>query len=192
MSERFENLKKIPDEPAARMMAMAKVKFQYAVTSPASADVPTVLKELDEAKAIFDMVNLLAVALPAREAVWWSCLAARDLVGEASAPPLEAAEAWVHEPNDDNRDAAQYAAQDAEIDDDTPLCALAALYADGTMGTGVLAEHPAPVGAVAHLVAGMNLLALDAMADDAPDHGTVLVDRALDIARGGNGRLDKE
>ena len=119
-------------------------------------------------------------------------LAARDLVGEASAPPLEAAEAWVHEPNDDNRDAAQYAAQDAEIDDDTPLCALAALYADGTMGTGVLAEHPAPVGAVAHLVAGMNLLALDAMADDAPDHGTVLVDRALDIARGGNGRLDKE
>ena len=42
MSKRFENLKKIPQEPAARMLAMTNTKLQTPVAAPASAMIDVV------------------------------------------------------------------------------------------------------------------------------------------------------
>jgi hypothetical protein len=192
MSGRFENLKKIPPEPAARMLAMANSKLQTPLKSPASAPVPVVLAELEAAGASFDMLHLLAVALPVREATWWACLAARDLIGhDEKKPPacLAAAEDWVFRPGDETREAARLAIETADMDDETTFCAMAALYSDGTLGPGDLKEYPAPPNALAASVTAMNLKALAAFPDEAEAHLDLLIERGLDIARGGNGRV---
>lgn len=191
---RFANLKKIPPDPAAKLLAIANTKLSAQVRAPASAPVGVVLAELEAAGEHFDMLHLLAVALPPREAVWWACLAARDVLSffnvEKMPPPLDAAEKWVFKPTDENRMVAREALDTADIDDDTVHCALAALYAEGTLGPGELADFPAPPSAVSTSVFTMNMISLKVHVKVMGPHCQMLIDRALDIARGGNGRVE--
>lgn len=195
MSDRFKDLKKLPGEPAARLLALAGAKLATPLTSPASASVTAVLNELAQAedgtRAGIDMLRLLSVALPVREGIWWGCLAARDLVGADAAPPppLAAAEAWVFKPSDENRTAARRALDAADIDDDTALCAVAVSMCDGKLGPGEMQQYEAPPGGVASAVFGLNLLSLGQAGAEIGARQALLVDRALDIARGGNGRV---
>ena len=192
MTDRFDGLQKIPEQPAARLLALANARLGVKLEAPASALVPEVLEELDGKGAVVDILRLLAVALPARERVWWACLAARDYVGpksDADPMPLAVAEAWVFKPNEDNREPLREAMDHALPDDDTVHCARAALFADGTLGTGEAKEHPAPPGASALSAYAMNMVALGRLSDRFEEHKAVLIDRALDIARGGNGRI---
>ncbi|QYK42390.1 MAG: hypothetical protein KF887_04500 [Paracoccaceae bacterium] len=194
MSKRFENLKKIPPEPAAKLLANANTKLQHKPAVPASAQVTAVLVALETMQARLDMLRLLSVALPPREATWWACLAARDLVGADAKqvpPPLAAAERWVFKPTPEHRAAASHAFHNAEMDDDTVYCAMAALYADGTLGVdGDTANYAAPPNGVSAAVFAMNLIALRAHADKADAFMDMLIDRGVDIARGGNGRVE--
>lgn len=194
MSKRFADLKKIPKEPAARMLAMANAKLQTKVTLPVNAPVEAMLEALDAEGAVFDMIRLLSVALPARERVWWACLAARDYIGEApknNTPSLSAAEAWVFKPSPENREKARATLDHADVDDDTVHCANAVVFCDGTLGEGALSQHPAPVGASEVCAFAMNLVALKKQSDRFPQYAHELIDRALDIARGGNGRVEQ-
>jgi hypothetical protein len=192
MSKRFENLKKIPPEPAARMLAMANTKLQTPISAPASAPVDVVFGELEQKAAQIDIMRLLSVALPPREATWWACLAARDLIGEDAKTvpvPLACAERWVFKPTEENRIAARDAFETAEMDDDTTFCAMAALYADGTLGPGDMNDAPAPPNGVAAAVLAMNMIAARSRAETFKTYVDILIDRGLDIARGGNGRV---
>ena len=81
MSERFKNLKKIPDQPAARLLAAANAQLKTKLKTPANASVETVLEALAEVDAKVDMLRLLSVALPPRECVWWACRAGHDVLG---------------------------------------------------------------------------------------------------------------
>jgi len=195
MSKRFEDLKKVPKEPAMRLMAMANMKFEGPLTTPANAPVSDVMEALnageDRITASLDMLRMMAAALPPRERTWWACLAGRDMLGldPAEIPaPLAATEAWVRKPNDDNRQAIRTALETAEPDDETTLAAVSAIFADGTLGPGELKQYPAPPGASHGAAFGMNGIALSVAGigfDAAVQH---LVDRALDLARGGNGK----
>jgi len=189
MSERFANLKKVPKEPAARLLASKATKLQTKIDAPASASVEAVLTELEKKKAWVDLMRLLSVALPEREAVWWACIAARDITGETATPCLKAAEAWVFEPNDTNRAKVQTALDVADMDDDTALVATAALYAPGNMGPGEMAEHPAPPAAVSACAFAMNMTTIGDR-EDPLGHLHWLIDRAVNIARGGNGKVE--
>lgn len=193
MSDRFQNLKKIANEPAARLLASANAKLGTSVKAPVTAPVSQVLEELDKAGATIDILRLLSVALPARERVWWACLAARDIVGQGTKkppPPLTAAEEWVYRPSDENREQVRATLETADDDDETVHCARAALLANGTLGPGELDEHPAPPGGSESSAFAMNVISLGAHAEAMEEHMTLLIDRGLDIARGGNGRLD--
>jgi hypothetical protein len=194
MSERFTGLKKIPKEPALRQLALANMRLDTKLGSPASAPVDQVLAELEAAGAHLDMLRLLAAALPPRERVWWGCLAAEDTLADpkgAVPPPLALAQAWVFKPSDENREKARVAVELAEFDDTTTLCATAVAMCDGKLGPGDLAQYDAPVGTAAMAIFGMNLMSLGtAEAEGFEAHKTRLIDRALDIARGGNGRLE--
>lgn len=193
MSKRFEDLRKIPPEPAAKLLANTNTKLMVKPAVPASAQVSAVLAELEKMKAPLEMLRLLSVALPPREATWWACLAARDLVGADAKqvpPPLAAAESWVFKPNDENRARASEAFHHAEQDDDTVYCAMAALYADGSLGLGDMKNHPAPPNGVSCAVFTMNMLSLRAKADQFAPFMELLIDRGLDIARGGNGKAE--
>jgi hypothetical protein len=188
MSDRFAGLKKVPNEPAARILATKTTKLDTWLDAPASASVEVVLAELAEKKAWVDLLRLLSAALPDREAVWWACLAARDITGEAATPCLKASEAWVFKPTEANREKVQLALDVADMDDDTVLVATAALYAPGDMGPGDMAEHPAPPVAVSACAFAMNMTTLGVV-EDPLLHLQWLIDRGVDIARGGNGKV---
>lgn len=193
MDERFENLVKLPSEPAAKILSEQNAILKTELTAPASAPINVVLHELDQKNAPVDILRLMSAVLPARERVWWACLAARDIVGqgaENATPSLQAAEAWVFQPTDENRAAAVSSMEYAQVNDDTVHCALSVMYADGTLGPGEMAQYPAPVGGSAIAAFAMNIEALGRKMDSFDSYVTLLVDRALDIAKGGNGVFD--
>ncbi len=183
----FEDLVKLPPGPAARIMSNNNVKLQTPLGALPSASVAEVLAELETKDASMDMMQLLAHALPAREATWWACLAARDMGVETRA--TKAAEAWVRSPGFDTRLAAREALDTAKPDDDTIFCAMAACFSDGTMGPGTFDDYPAPPGAVGASVYGFLLIVLFADQALVARRGPILLERGLDIARGGNGQI---
>ncbi|WP_118136827.1 hypothetical protein [Oceanicella sp. SM1341] len=188
----FDGLRKLRPEPAARILARAGAVLQTPIEAPASAPVAQVLAELSARGAHPDMLLLLAHALPPREATWFACLCARDILppGRAALPaPLAAAEAWVRRPGEDTRARARAAFEASGPQDETELCAMAASMADGTLGPGELEDYEAPAGAVGAAAFGMALLSLYHGEEGAEARGPWLVRRALDIARGGAGNL---
>lgn len=193
-TSRFAGLKKLPDKPALTVLAECNVKLATPLESPRPAPVGAVLAELDAKNAPVDMIMLLAHALPKREAVWWSCLAAREVEGfdtEKVPACLAAAEAWVRKPGDDTRRAAFGALKKARPGDDTSLCALVAVYSEGTFGPDELEESVVPPGMFGNLVFARVMKAWSAApAAERPVRGPRLIERGLDIARGGSGRLE--
>jgi hypothetical protein len=190
MNARFADLKKVPKQPAMRLLALANAKLRTRLDLPASASVSDVMVALDGAGAFVDMLRLMGAALPARERTWWACLAARDVVGEVEKLPLplELCEAWVRKPSDETRTRLQAALAAADMDDETTLCGLCVMYHDDMLGPGELSGMPGPPGAAQAAAFGMNIKALG-QGDNIPETAAVLIDRALDIARGGNGQL---
>lgn len=191
---RFNDLKKVPKQPALRLLAMANLKLDEETGLPAAASVTEVLTALEEREAWSDMFKVLAASLPVREGVWWACLAAEDVLGggeAADTPCLKAARDWVFKPNETTREAARAAAEAADPADVADLCAGAAVMHDGKLGPGDLAQHDAPPGAAQVMVLTTVVKAI-AAADGETLNTTIqtLFDRAVDIARGGNGRLE--
>ncbi|AML50711.1 DUF6931 family protein [Falsihalocynthiibacter arcticus] len=191
MTTDYTDLKKVPNQPAVRLLAMANAKLGTKVKAPANASVSTVLQELDGAEAYIDILRLMSVALPPRERCWWACLAARDVAGpdvESLPAPLLAAEKWVRSPSDETREAARVAVELADMDDDTVHCAIAVVFSADTLGPGNLAQYPAPAGASQSSAFGMNIIAMG-MGEDIAVTAKLLINRALNIARGGNGNV---
>lgn len=195
MSDKFQGLVKFPGDPVAKLLARCNVILKTRLDAPANAPADVVLAELHRKGALVDLLRLLAILLPPRERVWWACMAARDYIGPRSdndPPSLAASEAWVYNPSEENRDKARITIDHAYVDDDTVHCATAVLYADGTLGPGDLAQYPAPAGASEAAAFAMNMVALGELSDRFEEHGWLLVDRALDIGRGGNGKIKLE
>ncbi|MEP4196393.1 MAG: hypothetical protein ABJL99_12240 [Aliishimia sp.] len=190
MTERFEKLHKVPAQPAARLLAVANAKLKTKLKAPANASVDVVLKELEAVGGHVDMLRLLSAALPSRESVWWACLAARDVLEDGDSNTcLKAAEAWVFDPTTENRQRIQAALDAADPGDKTVLSATAALYAPGNLGdSDDMKDTPAPIGVVANCAFGMNLKSLKVDKDPIA-RMDLLIDRAVDIARGGNGKI---
>jgi hypothetical protein len=191
MNERFSGLTKLPKQPAARLLSNANAELETELAAPASASVEVVLEELETKGALIDMLRLLSVALPARERVWWSCLAARDTLAEGMRPPppLAAAEAWVFKPTEENRAVAHHSLQHASMKDDTKHCAMAVQWHDGTLGPGELAQHAAPPGGSEVSAFAMNVVAIGKSGKTLEIAAVLMIDRALDIARGGSGQV---
>ncbi len=92
-----------------------------------------------------DAIAVCAYLLPRREAVWWGCTSARMLLGDKlqnETAALAAAEAWVQEPTDENRQAALDIGTKAASHEPLTWLALAAGWSSGTF-----APMPVPVPA---------------------------------------------
>lgn len=184
----FDDLRKLPDGPVARILTRNNVTLQTALEAPAGASAAQVLEELQGKAASLDLLQVLAHTLPPREATWWACLAAREMGADTNA--VRAAEGWVRQPGFDTRLATREALDAATQQDDTVFCAMAACFADGTMGPGEYDDYPAPPGAVGAAVYGVLLIAL--FADDTltAHRSRLFLECGLDIARGGNGQTE--
>ncbi|MEL6264898.1 MAG: hypothetical protein AAFR52_04485 [Pseudomonadota bacterium] len=191
---RFAGLKKLLPLTAAALMARDKIALQTGAVAEGEESVPALLSRLEGKMAEIDRLRLMAHALPAREATWLACLAARDLLGEIPADrtpaPLAAAEAWVFKPTEENREHARAVGETAAASDPTAQCTVPVLFCDGRLGADEkMQKFEAPSAAGPLCVFALVVKAVTKDPATAEACATRLLDRALDIARGGSGRL---
>lgn len=111
-----------------------------------------------------DAIKLLAHALPKREAVWWACLVARQTYGTTNVPPkiaaaIAAAEKWVSDPSENNRQATFPAAEAAELGNPAGCAAIAAFWSGGSLAPPTAPVVPPGELLTAHGVSGGIVLA---------------------------------
>lgn len=151
------------------------------------------VKALIDAGMLVDAIRLMAIALPRREAVWWACLNARGTL-TADSPPgetaaLEAAEAWVYRPTEENRRACFAPAEALKFETPAAYAALAAFWSGGS-----LAPPDAPVvvppgdGLTGTAAGAAVLLAAAAVPKETPARYRAALAQALDIGNGGSGK----
>lgn len=152
------------------------------------------LSLLVEAEAIGDAIRFLAFALPIREGVWWAVVVAHGAFAQPSpveAECLERAAGWVYEPDDARRRACMVSAEAANFDGAAAYAALAAFWSGGSMAPPDMPDAlPDPrLGAIG--VGASILLSItsgDPLTLD--ERFRAAIARGIDIANGGNGRLD--
>lgn len=192
--KKFADLKKLSPEPLAEILTRATVRLKTRVDLPKEAPAAEYLPLLEKAGAPLDMLMALAYALPAREAIWWSCLATRrDMTKEEAdaSHPIKAAENWVFQPGEKNKKIAEKVFKRTAGDDPAKLCVMAALYGDGKVDLGEDQKIDAPP----YVTQGCAYSAIVGAASRAEEglleRAALLIDQGLDIARGGNGKIEK-
>jgi hypothetical protein len=151
------------------------------------------IDRLCRAALYVDGIRFLAHALPPREAVWWACLAARAalIAGDPAAQAaLEAAEAWVYQPDEDHRRVAMAAAAALANNNPARWAATAAAWTGGSLAPPEAPIVPPGATLTGQAAAGAVLLAaVQSEPEAAPDRHRRAIAQALDIARGGSGRI---
>ncbi|MEM6619181.1 MAG: hypothetical protein AAF631_07765 [Pseudomonadota bacterium] len=187
----FSGLKKLPEEPFVAFCSARKIKVDPKVPVGPEAEVAEGLQALYEARSLPSFFQVIANALPVREAVWFACLAAEQMLQEGTDPPptLQTAKAWVFKPNTDTREAVEKAIADADMDDPTTLAADAAFHG---IVKGLEAQVMSPPSASPTMVFAMLMQA--ALKDDEPAMAEAnwqkLVGFGVNIAAGGTGTTE--
>jgi hypothetical protein len=105
------------------------------------------MRRLTSQGGLKDAVAFCAYLLPRREAVWWACGCARALVGDIPkdrARCLLAAEAWVDDPSDEQRQAALELGKQGDSNDPLTWAALAAGWSGGSLASFEQFTLPVP------------------------------------------------
>ena len=114
---------------------------------PTEQDCLAFLRGLAESATPEEAITFAAYLLPPREAVWWAhqCLNyVPDALTELDLQMLAFAEAWVREPDEEARNAALEAANEAETETPGVWVAFAAGWSGGTMGPLDISPVPPP------------------------------------------------
>jgi predicted component of type VI protein secretion system len=118
-----------------------------------------------------DGITFLAAAMPKREAVWWGCQSCGG--SDPSSLPrddrkaIEAARAWVVDPSEENRRAAEAAANAGELLTAPSCVAMAAFLSGGSIAPPDLPEVPPPDHLTGHTIACALSLAAAIGSDEA-------------------------
>lgn len=95
-------------------------------------------------------VSFLAHALPPREAIWWGCLCLQKAAGaglpEGEAAAFRASAAWVLDPTEENRHAAEQAAAAAGKGTAAELLAVGVGWTGGSLAPPLPKVPPVPPG----------------------------------------------
>ncbi|MDB5407382.1 MAG: hypothetical protein JWL84_2294 [Rhodospirillales bacterium] len=186
-------LKKVMAPTAAEICG----RFPLAGAAATATHLPPAefLAHLVDRRLFQDATRFLAHALPKREAVWWACICSRPVCA-SDAPTeviaaLEAAEAWVYRPTEDNRRAAMAAAEATRFSNAAGWAAVAAFWSGGSMAPSDAPIVPPGEGLTAAAVAGAVLLAaVQHEPEKSDDKFRAFIAAAVDIANGGSGRGD--
>jgi hypothetical protein len=134
-------------------------------------------------------LRVAAHRLTAREAVWWGILSLDDLFGdsvpEVDAPCIEAARAWVADPIEENRRAAETAALESGFEGIACWVAQGAFWSEGSIAPpGIQAVPPDERLAGQAVTAAMLLGAAHGEAKDAPKRYRAFLAKALEVGEG--------
>jgi hypothetical protein len=154
------------------------------------------LELLIEKGHLMDAIRLLAFALPKREAVWWACLCAREMLAPDAPAALDevikAAETWVYKPTEENRRLAMEKAEKIGFDKPASWAAIGAFWSGGSMAPPAAPVVPPAETLTAKAVSGAILLAaVQREPERAPQRHRQFLDDGIDIAMGGTGRKRK-
>jgi hypothetical protein len=146
---------------------------------------------LDELLALelhVDAVRFLAYALPKREAVWWACQCVRSVAtDDDELAGLQAAEAWVRDPSEQNRRAAMEAAESLEFGSPDAWAAVGAFWTEGSLAPPDAPVLPPGDELTGHAVAGSVLLAaVQSEPEKAPEKQRGFVALGVDVANEAN------
>jgi hypothetical protein len=142
-----------------------------------------------------DAVRFLAFSLPPREGVWWACVAARGIerLAEPDAACLERVVAWAYEPNEAKRRACMEAAERLNFEGAAAYAALSVFWSGGSMAPEGMPDAPPDPSLYAIGVGASVLLAIAAGEPQfAERRFEEAIERGIDIANGGNGKLKAE
>jgi hypothetical protein len=144
---------------------------------------------LMEKQQLQDAVKFLSHALPKRESVWWACscvkLAAVSTADTKVAGAIRAAEKWVADPSEENRQAAMPAAEAAKFGTPAGCAALAAFFSGGSLGPPNVAAIPPAETLTGDAVAGAVMMsAVVAPPEKAPERYRSFLNRGIEIANG--------
>ncbi|WP_197231487.1 FHA domain-containing protein [Novipirellula artificiosorum] len=121
------------------------------------------LEVLEQNEQFTDAIRFLANALPRRDAVAWAadCIvkANQGKLADADARAMEVIQAWVADPSEANRRAAQSAAEAAELKTPTSWAAMGAFWSEGSMGPPEVPAIPPASHLTAHAVSSSAILA---------------------------------
>lgn len=142
-----------------------------------------------------DAIKLLAHGLPKREAVWWACLAARDIqnpqTDEDNVNALIAAESWVKKPSEDIRKRCKSLGEKTKHQTPASWAATAASWCHGSLAPEGEPVIEPPEHLYAHAVAGAVTLAAAFSDPVNPDKQFIrYINQGLNLARGGNGKVE--
>jgi hypothetical protein len=122
--------------------------------------------KLGERQMHAEGITVMAHALPMRQAIWWGALCVwrstdsqLSRLKPAEVGALRAAVAWALQPSEENRRAAQKAAETAQPSTPAGCLAMAAFFSAGSMTEQALPMVPVPPFATAQAVAVAILLA---------------------------------
>ncbi len=152
------------------------------------------LAALVNARHFSDAVRFLAFSLPSREAIWWACATARaGQLAPADAECLERAVAWAYEPDDTKRRACMEAAEGLNFEGAAAYAALSVFWSGGSMAPEGMPEAP-PDPSLASVGVGASVLLAVAAGEplSADRRFEEAIERGMDIANGGNGKLKTE
>jgi len=149
---------------------------------------PREFQETLIARELFpDAIRFLAYRLPRSEAVAWAVRCVRKANAELSvkeAAALEAAERWLGDASDENRRAAETAAEAAEFEGPASWVAMAVFWSGGSMAPAGQVAVPPPPGLIAEAVsAALTIAALGDEPKLAPDVNRAFLDDGLEKVR---------
>lgn len=176
-------------EAVAGLDLSPEAKALYAPNAPTAV----FLKALIDAELHSDAIRLLGMALPRREAVWWGCLSARGALPAEPVPAdvaaLEAAEAWVYRPTEENRRACFAPAEAMNFETACAYAAMAAFWSGGSLAPPDAAVVVPPGdGLTGTAAAAAVLIAAAAVPKEIAARHRAALAQALDIANGGSGK----
>ncbi|WP_247871983.1 hypothetical protein [Azospirillum sp. TSO35-2] len=179
---------------AAEAVAGMELSPEAKALMAPNAGTAALLKALIAAELYADAIRLLGMALPRREAVWWGCLAARGALPPEPKPAdiaaLEAAEAWVYRPTEENRRACFAPAEAMGFETACAYAALAAFWSGGSLAPPDAAVVVPPGdGLTGTAAAAAVLIAAAAVPKEVLARQRATLVQALDIANGGSGMV---
>ena len=152
------------------------------------------LQGLIEKQLFVDAIKFVARALPKREASWWACLCAHSVLAEKpdaeASRALELAGKWVYQPSEENRRLTYQAAEATGFKHPASWAAMAAYWSGGSLAPAEVPPVPPAENLTAQAVAGAVMLAaVHIDPEDAAQKYRRFLEQGIDIACGGNGRL---
>ncbi|GLS26095.1 DUF6931 family protein [Marinibactrum halimedae] len=152
------------------------------------------IEALIKAGCHHDAIKLLAHGLPKREAVWWSCIAARQAqtpqTDENNVKALIAAETWAKKPTEENREVCRSLGEVTKHNSPASWAATAASWCSGSLAAPDEPEIQPPEYLYAHAVAGCVSLAASLVNPEDPEgQMEEALMRGFNIAEGGNGLI---